>query len=322
MSEHVNAHRVAFILLPGFALTSFSLAVEALSVANRIAGQTIYDYRLYSAAHDEALTVVTSSDGIPIQTHAHFSQCQTCDTLFLCAYQQAPKYENAALFQKLKRLFRKQCRLASLSSGSFILAKAGLLNGSSCTLYREQVAIFQELYPHIAVQENIYTVNSNILTCSGGITALDMLLYMIGQDHGREFALEVSEPFCHDHIRTQEENQHANRYLALRMKSACLGAAIEVMEANIERPYSIQTIAEKIGSSIRTLEITFQRYEQMTPNQYYVTLRLNKAKALLEDTNLSASSVAQATGFASQSYFSKRFKALYGLSPQQSRSRV
>ncbi|TWC43262.1 transcriptional regulator GlxA family with amidase domain [Pseudomonas sp. SJZ079] len=312
--------RVGFVLIPGFALTSFSLAVEALSVSNLLRGTTVYDYHLYSGDVDPAVTEVLTSNGVPIKISEDIGSIEACNLLFICAYKKAATYNNLALFAKLRALKKTGCRLASLSSGSFILAKAGVLRGNSCTLFSEQMPSFKELYPSVAVEESIYTVGDGIFTCQGGTTALDMLLYIISQDHGADFASSVSQQFCQDRIRSRDEIQNARRYLELRMKAPCLGAAIEMMEANIETPYAIEDLAGKVGTTVRTLEHAFRTHENTTPVNYYLHLRLRRARAMIEDTSLPIATIAQATGFASQSYFTKRFREAYGISPSRLRS--
>ncbi|WP_027859184.1 GlxA family transcriptional regulator [Marinobacterium jannaschii] len=327
-SEHTDrpARQVVFLLFPGFALTSFSLAVEALSVANQQAGRELYRVSLYSAGGTVGAATgggdlqVVSSNQVPVQAQAPLSMLEQCDILFVCAYRQAGLFEDAPLIARLRSLSRQGCLLAALSGGSFVLARAGLLDGLSCTVAAEQVDSFHELYPDIPLQENIFTVNRNILTCAGGVSALDMLLYVIALDNGREFAHEVSQPFLQDRIRSEQDMQNSNRYLRLRMKSATLGAAIEVMEANLESPCSIELLAKKIGTTPRTLENVFRRYESTTPRRYYLNMRLKRARQMVEETSVPLSVIAMATGFASQSYFTKCFKALFGVPPRALRN--
>lgn len=315
-----HVRRVGFILLPGFALTSFSLAVEALSVSNLLLGHTAYDYHVYSGDVTSNTNDVLTSNHIPIKVTGGIGELDECNLLFICAYKKAANYDNPAFLAKLRTLKKSGCRLASLSSGSFILAKAGLLRGGACTLFSEQMTAFKELYPSITVSESIFTVDDGVFTCQGGTTALDMLLYIISQDHGADFALRVSRQFCQDRIRSHDEVQAARRYLELRMKSSCLGSAIELMEANVEIPLTIEVLAHKIGTTVRTLEQAFRTYENTTPINYYLQMRLRHAKTMIEDTSLAIANIAQATGFASQSYFTKRFRETYGMSPSRLRS--
>ena len=152
------------------------------------------------------------------------------------------------------------------------------------------------------------------------MTALDMMLYIVGKDRGVDFAREICHQFCHHSIRSPEEMQHSRRYLELRMQSPCMGAAIEIMERNIEHPYSIEQLAAKVGTTTRTLEQAFKTHKNTTPVHYYLQVRLETARKMIEDTRLPISTIAQATGFTSQSYFTKRFKEFYGTSPVQLRN--
>ncbi|MEZ5537412.1 MAG: helix-turn-helix domain-containing protein [Thiolinea sp.] len=314
---------IAFLMIPGFALTSFALAVEAFSVANRLAATPAYAPAFYHDGRDDGQQTVTSSNQVPVLTSHSFVRDEVdCSVVFICAYQGAALYQYKPVLQKLNRLQRRGCRIAALTSGSFILAKAGLMKHSSCTVVPEQQAVFHELYPETGLQENLFTVNGNILTCAGGMSALDMALYLIALDHGSNFAACVSEQFLQERMRSEKETQRTSRYIRLRMKSAALGAAVEVMENNIEHPCSIAELAVKIGTTPRTLENAFRRHEHTTPNAYYLKLRLGHAYRMIQETQLPLKVIAAATGFGSQSYFTKRFREVYGVQPGQLRTQV
>ncbi len=311
--------KIGFVLIPGFALTSFSLAVEAFTVANVIIGKTYYQITLANSDNEAIEKEVYSSNYVPILTQSNFSQTSECDLLFICAYQKAATFVQPGLFNFLRKQNTKGVTFGSLSSGSFILAKTGLLESGSCTVVNEHVHLFNEIYPDINIQENFFTHHQNILTCAGGTSALDMVLYMIGKHHGQDLVTKISQQFLQDRIRTEEQTQRATRWLHYRMKSATLGAAIEVMEKNIENPYQVKEIANKIGSTIRTVENAFRQHESSSPAKYYLQLRLQKARQLVLDTQLPFSQIAQATGFKSQSYFSKCFREQYRHSPKSLR---
>jgi transcriptional regulator GlxA family with amidase domain len=313
--------QVSFILWPGFALSSFSLAIEALSVANKISQKSLYDYRILSAASLPTIGSITSSNNVPIQVSGNITECTESDLVFICGYEDIVTFNDAGVFAILRKISQRNGRIAALSCGSFILAKAGLLKDKSCTLVPEYRSTFAELYPDIPIQKNLYTITGNILSCAGGMTALDMLMYIVGLDHGRAFANQVSEQFLQDRIRSSEEIQTSQRYLLLRMKSPALGAAIELMEAHIEIPYSIAKLAQSIGTTQRNLETVFQRHENTTPGRYYLKLRLQYAKKMIEESHLPISTIAHATGFNTQSHFGKCFKEVYCVQPGQLRHR-
>ena len=315
MSEATAPREVGFVLLPGFALTSFSLAVETLSVANDLGRGSLYDTALYSGSTERTTRVVTSSNGVPVETRGHFDDCGGLDLVVLCAHHGAARWYDTSLFRFLRRQHGAGARIAAVSSASFVLARAGILNGRSCTLIEEDIPTFTELYPGIRVQENLYTVADRVLTSAGGMAALDMLLYAIATDHDRELARGVSRRFLQDRIRSPEEMQHARRRLELRMQSPVFGAAVEIMEDNLETPPTIAAIARKVGTTTRTLEQTFRHTAGTTPARYYLGLRLDRARRMLADTHLPVADIAQATGFASQSHFTRRFRHAYGRPP-------
>jgi transcriptional regulator GlxA family with amidase domain len=311
--------QVSFILLPGFALTSFALAIEALSVANLLNGSDIYQYQICQVEPFNTGSAIKSSNNVPIETSGDLDSCQQSDLLFICGYRNVADYNNPRFFTLLRNIARRKGRIAALSCGSFILAKAGLLQDKSCTLVPEYCNTFAELYPNITLQENLYTITDNLLTSAGGTATLDMLLYLIGQDHGRDFAHNVSQQFLQERIRSREEMQTTRRYLTLRMKSPCLGAAVELMEKHISVPYPISTLASKIGTTQRNLETAFQKYEHTSPGRYYLHLRLQHARKMIEETHLSIANISQATGFSSQSHFSKCFREQFNQRPSELR---
>lgn len=320
---NISEKKIGFLLLPGFALTSFSLAVEAFSVANALGATPAYQLTLYSDNASTQQSPVLSSNQVPVLTQQSFvTDKPDCSILFVCAYQKAALYQQKSVLKQLSVLHRKNCRIAALTSGSFVLAKAGLLNQSNCTVVPEHEAVFRELYPGIHLQENLFTANRNVLTCAGGTSALDMVLYLMALDHGNDFAKSISERFLRERIRSQAEMQRASRHIRLRTKSILLGAVIELMEQNIEQPFSIAELAGKVATTTRTLEKVFARHENTTPGRYYLKLRLANAYRMIEETALPLNMIAQATGFNSQSYFTKCFRGGYGVTPGELRQQI
>ena len=106
----------------------------------------------------------------------------------------------------------------------------------------------------------------------------------------------------------------------LRNQSPLLSSAIELMDKHIEQPLKITEIVDRIGTNTRTLEQRFRQYIGQSPRAFYQTLRLQKAKKMLLETTLPIASIAEATGFTSQSYFSKCFKDVFEFSPKHLRS--
>lgn len=314
--------KVAIILLPGFALTSFSLTVEAFSVANALEKKELYKCVIFSASDEVRDNRVLSSNGIMIQADEHISEFRKSDLICLCAYKGASKYNNSHLMTLLKNHYKNGGKLVSLSSGSFIFARSGLMKEMTCTVTSEQENVFRELYPRIPIQESLYSVSDQIYTCKGGTTALDLMMYLIGLDFGTNLTERISQRFQADKIRTLDEIKKSNHHLKLRLKSPALGAAIEIMETNIEEPYSIDEICRMIGTSIRQLELTFRKHFDTTPNKHYLKIRLERAYELVEATHLPLSEIANACGFSSHSYMGQCFRKEFGCHPSAVRKSI
>ncbi len=234
----------------------------------------------------------------------------------------AQHFDDAATLKRLREMDKRKVNLGSASSGSFILARAGLLDGCRCTIHWENIPVFKELYPQLDVSFTLYEINPRRFTCSGGIAALDMMLKLIENQYGRKLAQQISQQFQHDRIRTEIDSQQMADRIDLAMSAPKLIDVINLMENNIEFPLSLPAIAEKCKLSLRQIERLFHKYRGVTPSQYYLSLRLAHAKQLLLNTNRSVIDISIATGFETQSYFTACYRKHFGSSPRNHRSQV
>jgi len=305
------------LLIEGYPIIPFSCVVDSLRSANRLAGEPLYEWRYF--APDGA--PVTASCGITVPTRP-LAEAEALDTLVVVAPNTAQHFEHAATLRQLRALDRQQTNLASASSGSFILARAGLLDGYRCTIHWENIPVFRELYPQLDVAFTLYEIDRRRFTCSGGTAALDMMLKLIEIRHGRELAQQISQQFHHDRIRSEIDSQQMADRMDLAMHAPKLIDVIRLMENNIEAPLPLPEIAAECNLSLRQIERLFHKYRNVTPSQYYLALRLMHAKQLLLNTNRSVIDISIATGFETQSYFTACYRKHFGSSPRNHRSQV
>lgn len=311
------AKTVGFFLIPGFALTSFSLATEALTATNRVSEQDLYSYLACSPEHVDSGQAVLSSSQYQVLTTASYADGLESDVIIVCSYQGAAAYQNQSFEKALKRAVSQGKTVVGISCGAFILARAGILNGGHCTLVPDYRPIFNELFPQITIQDSIFTAQDNVLTSAGGTSTLDMMLSLVGRDQGADLVRLVARQFMQDRVRTQEQIDLTQRHLGFRIKSLVLGNAVELMDSTIEEPLAITELAARIGTTPRNLAVVFKKHLNMTPGRYYLQLRLRVAKDLLNQTDLSLSNIALACGFKTQSHFSRSFRSVYGVSASQ-----
>jgi len=308
--------QIGFHLVPHFSMMSFASAIEPLRSANRLAGDTLYEWRIFA----EDSEPVPASSGIAVVPEMPLAEVERFPALILCSGTGTEDYFDDRLFGQLRRLARNGTQMGGLSGAPLLLARAGLLGERRCTLHWEHIPGFVEEFPDIEVTGDLFEIDGPIFTCAGGSASMDMMLHLIGLQHGHDLAAAVSEQFIHDRIREPTDRQR----MALRMRIGHshpkLIAAIAFMEDNLENPVAPPQLARSVGLSSRPLPRLLRKYMGCTPARYYLDLRLKRARALLRQTTLSVLDVAVACGFASASHFSKRYRDLFGQSPRSDRN--
>jgi transcriptional regulator GlxA family with amidase domain len=307
--------RISILLVNEFSLMSLAATVEPLRAANRVAAQPLYRWRLFSR---DGAPVMTSS-GIPVEMHGAFDADEPCDLLFVVAAFNADRQAGPFL-RGLRRLARRGVPLAGIESGSWILGRAGLLDGHRATTHWEDLDEFAAAFPAVEVVGDRYVLDRNRLTAAGAAPALDMILTMVRAQHGLAVALDVASVFIYDQRQSAEEPQPIVSLGRLATANPKLAEAIRCMQAHIEAPLPIEAVARRSGVSLRLLQIYFRKQLGMSPYTYYLDLRLAAARRMLQQTDHSATKVAMAHGFSSGSALARAFRARYGISPTDARA--
>lgn len=311
---------LAFLLVPEFSLMSFSSAVEPLRIANRLAGRPLYRWLVVSKDGQP----VQSSNAVAVQVDMSIDQLTTegghLPTVVLVSGLHGERYADKEVFAWLRRMDRHGAHIGALCTGAHILAKAGLITDHRCTIHWENLPGFVESFPDIDVAADLYEIDRNRFTCSGGTAPLDLMLSRISATHGDELATKVSEQCLLDRIRGPHDRQRMPIRIRLGVHHPKLIMAIELMEANIEDPLPQEQLAHYVGLSRRQLERLFRRHMGRTPAQYYLELRLERARHLLYQTDLPIMNIACACGFVSASHFSTCYRQMFGKTPRAERS--
>jgi len=307
-----------FFLVPRFSMIAFTSAVEALRLANRMSGKTLYRWALYST---DGKPVRASNEILlmPDAALAAAGEAGRPDALVVCGGLDVQHFSDKSVFASLRKFDRQGVALGALCTASHVLAKAGLLDGHRCTIHWENLDSFTEAFPEIEVSTDLFEIDRNRFTCCGGTAALDLMLHLIRQRHGAALATAVSEQCILERIRDENDAQRMPVSARLKVNHPKLVAAIGLMEANLEQPLGQDDLARRIGLSRRQLERLFRRYLRKAPAKHYLELRLQRARLLLLQSTLSIIDVALACGFVSASHFSKCYRQGYDRSPKQER---
>jgi transcriptional regulator GlxA family with amidase domain len=313
-----NSTTVGFLLVPGFALMSYAAAVEPLRAANQISGRPLYTW-WHAAPGGKP---VAASNGVAVIPDSGSDRVRDADMIFVCAGGNPATFADTATLAWLRRLARRGAVMGGISGGPYVLARAGLLDGHRATLHWEHLPAFREDFPQIDVVPSLFEIDGNRITCAGGVSALDMMVALIGHDHGHAMAASVSEWFLHTHIREGMGPQRMDLKSRLGVADEKVLRTLRLMEASLETPVPRSTLARRAGVSLRQLERLFRRHFGRSIQAHYRSLRLDRARHLLRESSLPVLDVALATGFTSASQFSRAFRRAFDEPPSQTRAGV
>ena len=314
-SRQKAAKRFVFLLLPNFSLIAFSNAVEALRLANRMSRQELYQWHLIT----EDGNPVTCSAGLRTEVDAALHDLQREDTVLVCGGARVKNAVTTKLMNWARREARKGVAFGGLCTGTYFLAKAGLLRGHEATIHWENRESLIEEFPDLEVSTAVFVVDKNRYSAAGGAAASDLMLHLIGAEHGPDLANAVADQMIYTTARTGRDEQRLSIPTRIGVRHPKLGGVIKMMEGNLEEPISPPELAAQAGMSTRQLERLFRRYLNRSPKRYYMELRLQKARNLLMQTDMSVINVALASGFASPSHFSKCYRAHFNTTPYRER---
>jgi transcriptional regulator GlxA family with amidase domain len=306
---------IGFVLLPRFSMIALACAIEPMRLANRISGKSLYRWPTFSLDGQP----VQASNGMDFGVGGDLEAAAQLHTVALVAGVDAGRIEDKRLYAWLRRMDRQGADLGGICTATTVLAKAGMLDGYQCTIHWENLAGFVEAFPELEVTDELFEIDRHRFTCAGGTAAADMMLNTIALQHGQELATQVADQFMHERIRDQSDHQRMGLRARLGVRHPKLLSIIATMEENLEEPLSRSQLARAAGLSTRQLERLFRKYLGRSPARYYLELRLNRARLLLVQTEMSVIDVALACGFVSASHFSKCYRDFFGRTPRKER---
>lgn len=306
---------VNFLLVPGFPMMGLCTVTGPLQTANEIFGRRIYDFRVLtpSGAPERA------SSTMRMMADAAIDEVTALDAVIVCAGPSAATFRDRRVFGWLRRQARRGARLGAICSGSWLLARAGLLTGYRATIHWKDAPLLRDEFPGLDITGNLYEIDRSRFTCSGGTSGLDMTLALIARSHGRDLAGAIAEELMHHPIRDSFEHQRISVAARTGVHDPRLAAAVGLMEGHVEEPLPLDDICARSSLSRRHIERLFKERFGRSPIRYYGTIRLRRARHLLLHSALPVSDIALATGYASFSHFGRSYKREFGRTPAEER---
>jgi AraC family transcriptional regulator, glycine betaine-responsive activator len=314
-SPSSEAISVTILLLADSSLMSLASTLDPMRAANRAAEKKLFDWQI--ATFDGKAAKLTC--GIEIPPDAMFSSGARGDALIVISGFNQDRHASRKQIGILAKAARGYRAIGAVEAGPWLLARAGLLDGKSATTHWEDFEEFAARFPNVDVRADRFVIDGDVFTSGAASPAFDMMLHMIRSRYGAPLALEVASIFVYDEAHAANDAQPLVSLGRLKGFEPRVSEAIRLMEASIDAPLSVSSIAKRLKLTQRSLEMIFKKALNRSPGDFYLKLRLQAARRMVADTRLSMQDVAIRTGFSSHTTFSRMFRQVYGASPRDYR---
>lgn len=317
--------RIAFVAFEGMSLLDLSGPLEAFGTVPLLPGRTEgaprYETHVVSVKGGPVMTCV----GVALMTAPLKSlNGKAIDTLIVPG---GPRSRDvigdARLTQWVKARAPKCRRVASVCTGSFLLAHAGLLEGKRAVTHWTHCGLLKDQHPDIRVEPDaIYVKDGNVWTSAGITTGIDLALAMIEEDLGRDVAMFIARVLVVYLRRTGGQSQYSVLLAAQSEADADRFAALERWIAeNLADDLRVERLAEKAGMSARNFARRYAEARKVTPARAVEAIRVDAAKRALEETDERMPQIARRCGFSDEEQMRVAFARQVGISPVAYRSR-
>lgn len=295
-------------------LFEFSAACDVFGDADDLAQSGINWYR-FAIASGGAPRVSADIGGVVVEVEHDLSSLREAQTIIVPPSVLQDDLPDAVAIE-LRRAHARGARVASLCTGAFVLARAGLLNGREATTHWGSAARLAEQYPEVSVNPDVlYIDNGDIMTSAGSAASLDLCLHIVRKDFGAEVANVIARSMVIPPHRDGGQAQFVSRPISSSLEgnpfSDVLGWAIEHLPEDLP----VEMLAQRAAMSPRTFARKFRDVTGTTPHQWLVSQRMVLAQRLLESTDLSVDLVAWKSGFGTATNLRMQFQKVAGIAP-------
>ncbi|MET9049682.1 GlxA family transcriptional regulator [Streptomyces bacillaris] len=313
-------HRVAVLALDG--LLPFELGIphrifgRSLSPGPGNRGEKLYEVVTCSVRPPGP--VRTDSDYAILVEHGP-EALATADTVVVPAsYELGPVFEEGRLTEELAAAFariRPGTRMVSICTGSYVLAAAGCLDGRPATTHWSAADHFQRTFPQVRVDPDVLFVDDgDVLTSAGVAAGIDLCLHLVRRDHGSAVANEIARRTVVPPYRDGGQAQFIHRPVP-EPQFATTTAARAWALGRLDRPILLRDMAQQESMSVRTFTRRFREEVGASPGQWLTRQRVERARHLLESSDLSVDQVARTSGFGTATSLRQHFQAALGVPP-------
>ncbi|MBV8684533.1 MAG: DJ-1/PfpI family protein [Caulobacteraceae bacterium] len=300
--------RVAILAMDGVSPGDLAIPWEVFSRVRLADGSPGYDVRVCGESAD------VRADGFRLSAPWSLEDAEEADTLIVPGTDRPEAPVASRVLGAVRGAHDRGARVASICSGAFVLAAAGLLDGRRATTHWMAAPRLAERYPAVRLEPDVLFVDEGrVLTSAGAFAGLDLCLHMVRCDHGQWVAAQAARMAVAPIERTGGQAQFIRREVP--SASASLAPVLEWATRNAHRPLTVADLAARAASSPRTLERRFRAQTGLSPLQWLLAARLARARELLEATGLPVETIACESGFPTAAALREQFRRSLGVTP-------
>lgn len=313
--KSTKSHRVVVLALTGLLPFELGIPHRIFGRAKDADGHPLYEI------------VTCSIRPGPVRTDADFDihvehgpeALATADTVVVPAsYELGPVYEEGRLTEELAAALahiRPGTRLVSICTGGYVLAAAGFLDGRPATTHWSSAEHFQRLFPSVRVDADVLFIDDgDVLTSAGVAAGIDLCLHIVRRDHGTAVANDVARRTVVPPHRDGGQAQYIHRPLPEPQLATTTTARAWAL-SRLHEPIQLRDMADKESMSVRTFTRRFREEAGISPGQWLTRQRVERARHLLESTDLSVDQVARDAGFGTAQSMRQHMQASLGVPP-------
>jgi AraC family transcriptional regulator, transcriptional activator FtrA len=306
---------VAVLAYDGVNVFELGLAVEVFGLTDMGAGW----YRAVVCSERPGQLLV-ANNGIRIMADCGLKTLARADTIIVPGLLDIERTPSISLLDALRRAHRRGTRVASICSGVFVLAAAGLLEGRRATAHWAQTELLSNKYPAVHVDPNVlYIDDGDVMSSAGRAAGLDLCLHIVRQDYGAEVANRVAQRLVVPPHREGGQAQYIPQPVQ-KVGGDALASVFAWAQCHLDQDLAIERLASKARMSRRTFIRRFEETTGMSPGEWVVQARVSRARELLEATQIPIEGIATAAGFGSAEALRHHFRRRLGTTPAQYRA--
>lgn len=314
MSNKSDNHRIVVVATPGAPVFELAIACEVFGIDRADLTPAWYDFAVVPTHAETILGAGLSVSGVP-----DWELVDRADTVIVPACTGIHAAAPPQLLDALVRADQRGARIASICSGAFVLAEAGLLRGRRAATHWMHADELARRYPDTTVDASVLYVHDHVWTSAGTTAGIDMCLELVRRDHGAAIANAVARAMVTPPHRSGDQAQYGLPVAVPTTSGYPDLSSLQAWARDHLREVSVAKLAKRAGISERTLHRRFTTTVQQTPQQWIQRERIFAAQQLLETTNETLGAISRQTGLGTATNLRQQFAAALHTTPSQYR---